>query len=209
MKNAKTAQFVSAGIQLYPHCGYHGLSEEAVAGHINAGADDFRSAFADKDAFVKAVLFEYRERALGRVSFDFSPHLSEIERLRQIIWRLAVSIRSNLPWIHRMLLDSAAGVVIIRKALKFQNGLMALGLMEIMRNCHGSQEVSDVELLNEYDFLQGAVFTPMIMNSRYEAFGILSDDIRSKIPDLLTDEAVHQRIDWVFRALFPQYSELK
>ncbi|MCP1771859.1 AcrR family transcriptional regulator [Neisseria perflava] len=206
MINATEAQFVSAGIHLYPRCGYQKLSEEAVAAHLNADVERFRQLFADKDKFVKAMLREYRDRVLGRVSFDFSSGLSSRERLRQLLWRLAVVIRSNLPWVNRLLLDSADGVVIIRRALKMQNEIMALGVMAAIRACHadGDRDVSDLELLNQYDFLQGAVLTPMVLNVRFQKFDILSDDICCRVPDLLTDAFIQQRIDWVLNALFPE-----
>ena len=80
--------------------------------------ETFNRMFADKDEFVKAMLIEYSNRALGRVSFDFAQNIEDTERLYQIVWRLAVTIREHLAWIHRMLLDSEEGVDLITKALK-------------------------------------------------------------------------------------------
>ncbi len=204
MNGTTTAQFISAGIQLYPQCGYKQLSEDALSRHLNTDPHAFHAFFESKDAFFKAMLVEYRERALGRISFDFSHGISEIERLRQLVWRLAVSIRSNLPWMHRMLMDSEEGIEIVRHALRIQNEIMALGLMEVMRACSDNRQISEMELLNQYDFLQNAVFMPMILNTRYQVLGLLTDDIALKAPELMTDAYIHQRIDWVLRALYPQ-----
>ena len=111
MDGVTSAQFISAGIHFYPRCGYKRLSEQAIAEHLNSNLETFNRMFADKDEFVKAMLIEYSNRALGRVSFDFAQNIEDTERLYQIVWRLAVTIREHLAWIHRMLLDSEEGGV--------------------------------------------------------------------------------------------------
>lgn len=202
MNSTSCAQFVSAGIQLYPQCGYGHLSEEAVIKRVCSNMAEFRAVFADKDEFMKAVLSEYRERVLGRVSFDCVPGNSEVECFRQIVWRLAVTMRNNLHWLHRMLLDSAGGVAVISQALKANNEQMAVKLMEMIQKCHGGERLSQLDLANRYDFLQGAVFMPMIVDTSYQMFGILSDELSVRMPDLMSDEVIRQRIDWVAKALF-------
>ena len=167
MDGVTSAQFISAGIHFYPRCGYKRLSEQAIAEHLNSNLETFNRMFADKDEFVKAMLIEYSNRALGRVSFDFAQNIEDTERLYQIVWRLAVTIREHLAWIHRMLLDSEEGVDLITKALKKQHKMLAYGMIRHIKKCNGREGVSELELLNQFEFLNGAVISPMIMNTRY------------------------------------------
>ena len=85
MNGVTSAQFISAGIHFYPRCGYKRLSEQAIAEHLNSNLETFNRMFADKDEFVKAMLIEYSNRALGRVSFDFAQNIEDTERLYQIV----------------------------------------------------------------------------------------------------------------------------
>jgi hypothetical protein len=205
MNGVTSAQFISAGIHFYPRCGYKRLSEQAIAEHLNSNLETFNRMFADKDEFVKAMLIEYSNRALGRVSFDFAQNIEDTERLYQIVWRLAVTIREHLAWIHRMLLDSEEGVDLITKALKKQHKMLACGMIQHIKACNGREDVPELALFNQFEFLNGAVISPMIMNTRYRMLGILTDEMNGWHEDLLTDSSIHQRIDWAFAALFPQY----
>ncbi len=182
---------------------------------MNSNLETFNRMFADKDEFVKAMLIEYSNRALGRVSFDFAQNIEDTERLYQIVWRLVVTIREHLAWIHRMLLDSEEGVDLITKALKKQHKMLACGMIRHIKACNGRDDVPELALFNQFEFLNGAVISPMIMNTRYRMLGILTtryrmlgiltDEMNGRHEDLLTDSSIHQRIDWAFAALFPQY----
>lgn len=209
MDGVTSAQFISAGIHFYPRCGYRLLSEQSIAAHLNSDLETFNRMFADKDEFVKAMLVEYSNRALGRVAFDFAPNIEETERLYQMVWRLAVTIREHLVWIHRMLLDSAEGVDLITNALKKQHKMLACGMIQHIRACNGRDDVAELELFNQFEFLNGSIISPMIMNTRYRLMGILTDEMNERHDDLLTDTAIHQRMDWAFSALFPQYRSKK
>lgn len=202
MEPTTAMQLVRAGIQLYPMYGYHQLTGQVIAKHLNIDVSVYDSMFPEKDDFFKLVLIEFRDCSLGRFSFDFAPQMPPVERLRQIVWRLAVALRSHLDWTHRMLLDSVAGVKIISKAIRIQNEMIALGLLSLLRECYSEECVSEVELKNRYEFLQGAVLMPIIMSNRNQKFGMLPEDICGNLPDLMTDSYIHQRIDWAFKALF-------
>lgn len=164
----------------------------AIAEHLNSNLETFNRMFADKDEFVKAMLIEYSNRALGRVSFDFAQNIEDTERLYQIVWRLAVTIREHLAWIHRMLLDSEEGVDLITKALKKQHKMLACGMIQHIKACNGREDVPELALFNQFEFLNGAVISPMIMNTRYRMLGILTDEMNGRHEDLLTDSSIHQ-----------------
>ena len=61
-----------------------------------------------------------------------------------------------------MLLDSEEGVDLITKALKKQHKMLAYGMIRHIRACDGREGVSELELLNQFEFLNGAVISPMI-----------------------------------------------
>lgn len=202
MNSVTAMQLVRTGIKLYPSYGYDGLNAEIISKYLNIPPHIYDGMFPDKDDFIKIMLQEFNACSLGRLSFDFEPQVPPIERLRQIVWRLAVALRSNLDWTHRMLLDSYLGVKIIRRALKIQNEIIALGLIKLLRECYQEQEISELELQNRYEFLKGAVFLPLIMTHRDDKMGVLAEDISNNASSLMTDAHIQQRIDWVFKVLF-------
>ncbi|ATD65207.1 TetR/AcrR family transcriptional regulator [Neisseria weixii] len=169
--NSITMQLVRAGIKLYPSHGYDGLTAEVISKNLNISPQTYESMFPDKDEFIKIMLQEFNACPLGRLSSDFAPQMPPIERFRQIVWRLAVALRCNLDWTHRMLLDGCLGVKIIRRALKIQNEIIALGLINLLRECYEGLEISELELQNRYEFLKGAVFLPLIITYRDEKMG--------------------------------------
>lgn len=207
MNNTTAMQLIRVGIKLYPTHGYNGLTGEVIAKYLNIDAEIYYNMFPRKNDFIKMMLHEFNESSLGRLSFDFAPHMPPTERLRQIIWRLAVALRSHLDWTHRMLLDSYLGIKIISRALKIQNEIIALGLISLLRECYRGQEVSELELQNRYEFLKGAVLMPLIMTDREEKMGVLLDDLSSNVPNLMTDSHIQQRINWAFEALFKPQTE--
>lgn len=204
MNSVTAMQLVRAGIKLYPSHGYNGLSAEAIAKYLNISPQTYEAMFPDKDDFIKIMLQEFNACTIGRLSFDCTPQVAPVERLRQIIWRLAVALRSNLDWTHRMLLDSYLDVKIIKRALKIQNEIIALGLMQLLRDCYAGQDISDLELQNRYEFLKGAVLMPLIMTDREEKMGVLLDELGSNVPNLMTDAHIKQRINWAFKVLFDE-----
>ncbi|WP_416190579.1 TetR/AcrR family transcriptional regulator [Neisseria sp. CCUG12390] len=202
MNSVTAMQLVRAGIKLYPTHGYDGLNAEVIAKYLNISPKIYENLFPDKDDFIKIMLQEFNAYSIGRLSFDCTPQMTPIERLHQIIWRLAVALRCNLDWTHRMLLDSYLDVKIIKRALKIQNEIIARGLMKLLRECYEEQKISDLELQNRYEFLKGAVLMPLIMTDREEKMGVLLDELGSNVPNLMTDAHIQQRINWAFKALF-------
>ena len=97
----------------------------------------------------------------------------------------------------------------ISDALKKQHKMLAYGMIQHIKACNGREDMSELELFNQFEFLNGAIISPMIMNTRYRLMGILTDEMNEKHEDLLTDSAIHQRINWAFQALFPQYRSQK
>lgn len=204
MNSVTAMQLVRAGIKLYPSHGYDGLTAEAIAKYLNISPQTYKAMFPDKDDFIKVMLQEFNACSIGRLSFDCTPQVSPVERLRQIIWRLAVALRSNLDWTHRMLLDSYLDVKVIKRALKIQNEIIALGLMRLLRDCYAGQDIPDLELQNRYEFLKGAVLMPLVMTDREEKMGVLLDELGSNVPNLMTDAHIKQRINWAFKVLFEE-----
>ena len=73
--------------------------------------------------------------------------------------------------------------------------MLAYGMIRHIKACNGREDVSELALFNQFEFLNGAVISPMIMNTRYRMLGILTDEMNGRHEDLLTDSSIHQRID--------------
>lgn len=194
-------QFIAAGMKLYPQWGYQKLSVRLLAAEAGVSSGMFHHVFADKDEFVGELLRRKRQQIVGDVPFDFADDVPPVERLRQAIWQLALNVRNHLAWVHRVFADAANQVAVAEAFLRGHFSDEADRFLVLLNQCcQGTQS----EQLQRLSYLGGSVLATMILGTRLQAMGVLPDELAVYVPEMLTDEAIAQRIEWAFKALFPQ-----
>ena len=204
MNPTARSQFLAAGAKLYPQYGYRQLSVRLLAAETGLSSGMFHHLFASKADFVAELLENQNADTFGRLDFRTDENASAVTKLRHAVCLLAGGVRDNLAWINRIFADSADGVETADTFLRQQFDRYSAWLYQLLGECFPQMPLPD--LVVRMSYLCSSVVAPMFLSIRLNNMGILLDEVRSHIPAVLTDEALEQRIDWTFAALFPDYS---
>ena len=204
MNPTARSQFLADGAKLYAQSGYRQLSVRLLAAETGLSSGMFHHLFASKADFVAELLESQNADTFGRLDFRTDEHASAVAKLRHAVCLLAGSVRDNLAWINRIFADSADGVETADTFLRQQFDRYSAWLYQLLGECFPQMPLPD--LVMRMSYLCSSVVAPMFLSIRLNNMGILLEEVSSHIPAVLSDEALEQRIDWTFAALFPDYS---
>ena len=199
-------KFIAAGSKLYPELGYYKLSVRVLAAEAGLSSGMFHHLFANKDAFILELLNHHNNYISANLDMAaLSDNL--FEKLRTMAQVLAEDIRNNLQLIHRMFADSANGVDVINHFIRTTSAKRMELFRKVLEECgklDNSVPATDVQRLG---YFSAAVNAPMIIGSRFGQMDLLPDTIKDQVPDILTNEAISERIDWCLNAMFPYHAK--
>ncbi|MCP1771858.1 AcrR family transcriptional regulator [Neisseria perflava] len=198
-------KFIQAGLVLYPDLGYRKLSVRALAAEAGLSPGMFHHLFASKDEFMQEMLARCDYEVWGSWVVENLPQTNPFERLREVTRLFALNTRNHLKMAHRLLTDSADGVDVINRSVKQSitaRTEVFLELLEACGQCDNSRPATSAQRLG---YFNAAVIGPMIVGTRFQQMDLLPDSLNCEVENVLTDEAILQRIDWSLNALFPGY----
>ena len=175
-----------------------------LAAETGLSSGMFHHLFASKADFVAELLESQNADTFGRLDFRTDENASAVAKLRHAMCLLAGGVRDNLAWINRIFADSADGVETADTFLRQQFDRYSAWLYQLLGECFPQMPLPD--LVMRMSYLCSSVVAPMFLSIRLNNMGILLEEVSSHIPAVLSDEALEQRIDWTFAALFPDYS---
>lgn len=192
-------KFLQTGIRLYPQLGYHKLSVRLLAAEAGMSAGMFHHCFENKEDFIRQLL-AHQEYLFASSMPEPDEDLPPQQQLRAFLEWFACCVRSDLPLVRRMLDDCAAGAetvaVFLRQGLQqdFEH------IDTLLRGCLPG--CSENDYLLRHNFLVVAAVAPILLASQFSELGILPVPPEA-VASVSSDEAVRQRLNWVFAALFP------
>ncbi len=197
---SSSQQFILAAEQLYPQLGYQKLSVRILATQAKLSSGLFHHMFANKDDFMAQVFAQHFQRAFGWLAPEFAADAPPIERLRRLYFQAALSLRAEVPWITRMLIDSADNVTIAQKSVQD----LVLREFHLVRQMVGeiAPQMSDEEAIHVISQLQTSILLPILAANTFSRIQVMPDELRQPILQQLTDDALAQRVDWMINALF-------
>ena len=201
MADSTRSQFLAAGLRLYPQCGFAKLSVRMLAAESGLSPGMFHHVFASKDAFVAEILDLRYSETFGKVRFDFSKTVPPLVQLWQAVEQFARCLRDNLPWVHRIFADSADNIEVANAFLREHFGRVSTGFLSLLQAHDSSNMATQLQRLA---YLNGSVFAPLILASRYENMGLFPAHMAGALPEIFTDAAIHERMQWSFSVLFPE-----
>ncbi|MFV2029504.1 TetR/AcrR family transcriptional regulator [Neisseria sp. S1] len=199
MSDHARAQFINAGLRLYPQYGYDKLSVRLLAAEAGLSPGMFHHLFADKNTFIHEVLETQHEKTFGRLNLA-GLEGNALVKLKNSLQMLAFCIRDNLDWVRRAFADSGEGAEIVAGFWRQNFSLQTEYFLDLLAACGTLEEAEQVHRLA---YLSSSVIGPMVIGMRLSEMGVLSDALGEHIPDILSDEAICRRIDWALAALFP------
>ena len=197
---SSSQQFILAAEQLYPQLGYQKLSVRALASQAKLSSGLFHHLFANKDDFMAQVFAQHFQQACGWLAPEFAADVPPIERLRRLYFQAALSLREQVPWVTRMMIDCADNVATAQKSMQD----LVLHMFHLVRQIIAeiAPQMSDEHAVNVISQLQTSILLPILTANTFSRIGVVPDELRQPILQQLTDDALAQRGDWIIKALF-------
>ena len=197
---SSSQQFIRAAERLYPQLAYQKLSVRALAAQAQLSSGLFHHLFANKDDFMAQVFAQHFQRAFGWLAPEFAADAPPMERLRRLYFQAALSLRNEVPWITRMMIDSADNVATAQQSMQD----LVLREFHIVRQMvrEIAPQLSDEQAMLAISQMQTSILLPILAANTFSRIGVMPDELRRPILQQLTDEALAQRVDWMIKALF-------
>lgn len=196
--------FIAAGKTLYPRYGYRQLSVRLLAAEAGHSPGLFHHLFADKEAYIAEVLQRKYDEAFAQMRLQIRPGRSGRDNLRAVLTYLAVFTRENIDWVSHIFAD-AAEVAGIRDFIRHHATRHLELLYNLLDSAERQGQLKPAAPVQRSGFLMGAIAAPLLIGSRMQAAGILPDIIAARFtPDIMSDAAIAERIDWALAAIYNQ-----
>ena len=197
---SSSQQFILAAEQLYTQLGYQKLSVRALASQAKLSSGLFHHLFANKDDFMAQVFAQHFQQACGWLAPEFAADAPPIERLHRLYFQAALSLREQVPWVTRMMIDCADNVATAQKSMQD----LVLHMFHLVRQIIAeiAPQMSDEHAINVISQLQTSILLPILTANTFSRIGVVPDELRQPILQQLTDDALAQRVDWIIKALF-------
>lgn len=197
---SSSQQFILAAEKLYPQMGYQKLSVRVLAVEAKLSSGLFHHLFANKDDFMAQVFAQHFQRAFGWLAPEFAEDAPPLERLRRLYFQAALSLRDEVPWITRMMIDSADNVATAQQSMQD----LVLREFRIVREMvrEIAPQLSDEQAMQAISQMQTSILLPILAANTFNRIRVVPDELRQPILQQLTDDALAQRVDWMINALF-------
>ena len=197
---SSSQQFILAAEKLYPQLGYQKLSVRVLAEEAKLSSGLFHHLFANKDDFMAQVFAQHFQRAFGWLAPEFAADALPLERLRRLYFQAALSLRDEVPWITRMMIDSADNVATAQQSMQD----LVLREFRIVREMvrEIAPQLSDEQAMQAISQMQTSILLPILAATTFSRIRVVPDELRQPILQQLTDDALAQRVDWMINALF-------
>lgn len=197
---SSSQQFILAAEKLYPQMGYQKLSVRVLAVEAKLSSGLFHHLFANKDDFMAQVFAQHFQRAFGWLAPEFAEDAPPLERLRRLYFQAALSLRDEVPWITRMMIDSADNVATAQQSMQD----LVLREFRIVREMvrEIAPQLSDEQAMQAISQMQTSILLPILAANTFNRIRVMPDELRQPILQQLTDDALAQRVDWMINALF-------
>jgi AcrR family transcriptional regulator len=198
------ADLLHAGVQLYPQCGSAGLSVRRVADAAGVTPSMFHYHFKSKSAFVDALLQQFYDGFLAQLEAEAHAPGEPRERLAHVLALVARLLRQHGGMMRRILMDAESGDPVVMDFLRRNLPRHAHLLLTLTDEAERAGQLLPMAPLTRLSLLMGAVVAPVLLLPRIQALGMAPEDLAGLIdPQVLSDEAIDQRLTLVLAALQP------
>lgn len=205
MAESAHSLLIGAGLRLYPRCGYHKLSVRLLAAEAGISPGMFHHLFASKAAFMAEMLQQKFRAIQAQMQAQVPADAPAPQQLRQTVLGTALVIRENIAWIQRLLADSTDGVAIVGQFLATTLPAYREQLLTLLDQCEQDGLLITAPRYQRFAYLASAVFSPILIGARLQAIGLMSSEGEAAfVPQILSDQAICQRLDWALDTLMAQ-----
>ena len=191
-----------SGLALLPQLGCSGLSVRRVAEHAGVNPAMFHYHFESKAVFLRSVLQQLYESLFAQLSAGAAGEGPALQRLDAALQALARFARGHHALIGRLVIDAAAGEVVVHEFVR-ANAPRHLGLLlQLLAEAEAAGALRPAPPLQRFVFLMGSVLAPMLVAPAVAALQVSPIASRPMVDaQVLSDEAIAQRVQWALGAL--------
>lgn len=188
-------------MELLPSTGCRGLSARKLTEHAGVNLGMFHYHFRSKDNFIRALLEQTYEQMFSVLVIQARAGASPLQNLRNALQVLAHFGRSHQQLLLRIFADALADE---RVALEFlqTNVPRHLGVLaDLIGAAQRGGDIVAAPLPQVLAFLGGAVMAPLLLGAAALENGMLPAAGGVLEREVLSEQAVEQRIEFALRGL--------
>ncbi|MBH9578683.1 TetR/AcrR family transcriptional regulator [Inhella proteolytica] len=200
--NQQDQLLLATGRRLYPQWGCAGLTVRMLAQEAGVNPGMVHYHFGSKEGLLAALLQQtYDEMYAGLIERAGAVG-PEQDRLAQAVTLLARFVRDHRAFVGRVWADVLAGEQVALEFLQ-RNGPRHLALlMPLLSATQSEPGTEDAPGLGKLVFVLGSVVAPILVAGGARALGVLPAALHAPLDrEVLSDEAIQQRVDWALAAL--------
>jgi hypothetical protein len=145
------------------------------------------------------------DEVFGQIKARADQNGRPMEKLRQALNLLARLMRSHGNWIGRVWADAGMGEEVARSFLQRNAPRHMELLMGLAQQAVQAGDLAPLPPMQRFGFLMGSVLMPMLLVPAALQMNVLPTSlIASAAHDVLSDEAIAERIDRALSALSPE-----
>jgi AcrR family transcriptional regulator len=191
-----------AGRELFPAAGCAGLSVRKVAERAEVNLGMFHYHFRTKDAFVRALLQAIYDEMFASLSVAVGSPDRPVEALRAALLVLARFARDQRDVVRRLLADALDGHAVARDFLRSNFPRHVEVIVGLIASAQRAGLMLPLAIPQAVAFVAGSVGAPVLVAGGMVDTGMVGARTGRQLRrDVLSDEAIGQRIDLALAAL--------
>lgn len=200
-------KLLDAAKELLPKTGFTNLSIRMVARKAGVNLGMFNYHFKTKEAFVERLLLDTYDEFFNKFTIESQTGKTSVEQFRNAVFTIAVFARDNRDIIAMLIEDVIMGNKKIIEFLRKNMTKHVSIILKLLRQCQKDGYIIKISLFNLVPVIAASIVGPNIVIRLVEKH--VATDIKLKLLvkligiQILTDKAIKQRLDIVFKGLTP------
>lgn len=201
-------RLLDAGIELLPIVGCSGLSARRLTEHAGVNLGMFHYHFRSKDNFIRILLTQIYDRMFSMLVLKAGEATSPVENLRNALYVVAQFGRGNRQLLLRIVADAINGETVAVEFLRTNIPRHLAVLAGLILEAQRGRYIVHAPLPQVIAFLGGAIIAPVLLGTALLEHAALPAEIGAAFDhDIMSEQAVGQRIDFALRGLTPMERE--
>lgn len=203
-------RLLDAGLALLPATGCRNLSVRQLTDEAGVNLGMFHYHFKTKDNFIRAVLQRVYEEMFSELVVQAGGGNAPLVNLRNLMRTLARFARRHRLLMVRLVSDAMAGEPLAAEFLKANLPRHFALIAELVVGAQRDGSLVRAPLPQVMATIVGAVAGPLLVGSAMQQHGLLAPGIAAAFDEqVLSEQAIDQRIEFVLRGLATQPEKIK
>jgi AcrR family transcriptional regulator len=201
---------LQAGRDLLPETGCRALSVRQVVERAGVNLGMFHYHFKSRENFIRTLLQQIYDGMFSRLSLQLEQPQPPVEALRSSVGVIGRFARDNRRLLLRIVADALGGDALAAEFLSTNLPRHVGVVMRLLRAGQAEGALRPMPLSQALSFLVASVAAPILVGTAIVSRGLAPADLVLDFEaEVLSDEAIDQRIDMALHALSADRVEKK